>query len=101
MTVTSKLGDDDDDVYRYYIRWRLKLEGETMSAAAFQFDLLSTNLILVLLQHDCMSRSSSSFYSEPIRLKVDVHFRLLAPTDTTLRLPAQTHPRLAMVQYVL
>ena len=21
--------DDDDDVYRYYIRWRLKLEGET------------------------------------------------------------------------
>ena len=20
---------DDDDVYRYYIRWRLKLEGET------------------------------------------------------------------------
>ena len=23
------LDDDDDDVYRYYLRWRLKLEGET------------------------------------------------------------------------
>ena len=25
----SSLSLDDDDVYRYYLRWRLKLEGET------------------------------------------------------------------------
>ena len=63
-----------------------------MSAAAFQFDLLSTNLNLVLLQHDCMSRSSSSFYSQPIRLKGDVHV-LLQQTQRCAALAGALKPR--------